>query len=68
MAQKIQTPARAAGVALAVELRRMTGEYERLKRWLADTFFSVIISESIEFENGRVKRRVKEVVGPSRGP
>jgi len=68
MAQKIQTPARAAGVTLAVELRRMTGEYERLKRWLADTFGSVIISESIEFENGRVKRRVKEVVGPSRGP
>jgi len=46
----------------------MTGEYERLKRWLADVFGSVIISESIEFENGRIVRRVVEVVGPSRGP
>jgi len=44
----------------------MTGEYEKLKRWLVDTFGSVIISESIEFSGGRIRRRV-EIVAPSRG-
>jgi len=41
-------------------------EYERLRRWLADTFGSLIISESIEFSGGRVRRRV-EITAPSRG-